>query len=171
MDKYYTQIIRVPVLTDTFQRVGQVYDVIFNTDTGKVIALSIAPGGHKVITPIDIIAWDKAIIIGDADDVSDVEDIYQLQQMPKRKCRIFRKKVITKDGEYLGRVIDFAVHNKLFCLTKIVVAKNILSLFFYRKRLINSQDIIEIRQDAIIVKNPLGLIPLKKLCVDASPSS
>lgn len=170
MDKYYTQIIGVPVITATFQRVGQVYNVIFNTDTGKVIAFSIAPGGHKVITPIDILAWDKEVTIADADDVSEAEDIHQLQQAHQKKYRIFKKKVLTKDGEYLGRVIDFAIHNKFFILTKIVVAKNILNLFFYHKRLINAEEILEIRKDAIIVKNPLGLVPLKKLRVDAAPT-
>jgi len=91
----------------------------------------------------------------------------------KKNIRVFHNRVITKSGLHLGKVVDFAVNNKMFVLTKIVVAKTILGIISYDYRVIAHKDIIEIKKDAIIVKDPLKMVTVEdsaKLRVKTAPS-
>lgn len=170
MEKYYSQLIGTPIITDAGQTAGHLCDLVFNPDNGKVIGFIVAPNGQKVISPMDILQLEKKIYIHDVEDILHTEDIHQVAQILNKRIRIYKSKVVTQKGLYLGHVIDFAIHDKFFILTKIMVAKKILKIFYFDKKIISSNDIIEIKKDKIIVKDPLQVIPLKKLSIDAAPT-
>lgn len=170
MEKYYTQLIGLPVISEIGEPLTRVTDIVVSPENGKVLGIKVLPGSH-VIAPIDILALDKAVIIHSHDDILHTGDIFQVREVLKKHIKIYKNKVVTQDGMFLGRVIDFAIHQKLLALTKIVVAKRALGIFYYSKRLINSKDIISIKRDSIIVKNPLAFQPFKKLSIDAATST
>ncbi len=174
MDRYYTQIVGIPVLTDSGQKVARIYDVVLNTDTGKVVGFLTSPTGQKVLAPFDIIGWSGALTVHDEEAILDSEEIHQVTEALKKGIRVFRNNVVTKSGEKMGRVIDFAINDKMFVLTRIIVAKAFLGLISYDRRIIAHKDILEIKKDKIIVKDPLRLEPVKattKLRVDIASSA
>jgi len=161
MEKYYSQTVGNAVVTESGQRLARVYDLAVNTDTGKIVGFFTDPAGKKVVAPIDVIQWGSVLTVHDEESILESEEIQQVMESLKSGIRIFRNRVVTKSGEDLGRVIDFAVNNKFFILTKLLVAKSFLGLIYYRKRLIPATDIIEVTKDKIIVKEPLKTEPLK----------
>jgi len=161
MDKYFSQTVGIPVVTEFGQKVGRVFDVIINTDNGKVVGFLVSSSGHKVIAPVDILTWDHALYIHDFEDILEVDEIHSVREAMRKGIRVWRSRVVTKSGENLGHVVDFMMHDKLFVLTKIVVAKSFLGLINYRRRVIAHKDILEIKKDRIIVKDPLRPIPVK----------
>lgn len=169
MEKYYTQLIGLPVLSEFGELLTRVIDIVINPENGKVVGFKVYPEDH-VIAPIDVLSLEKALIISSHEDILKTEDLFQVREVLKKNIKIYKNQVVTQDGTFLGRVIDFAIHPKLFTLTQIAVAKTALGIFYYSKHLINSKDIIEIKKDRIIVKNPLGFEPIKKLSIDAAPS-
>jgi sporulation protein YlmC with PRC-barrel domain len=173
MDRYYTQTVGMPIMTEGGYKLGRVHDIAMNTDTGKIVGFFVDPGGKKVLAPIDVIHWGSALTVHDEEAILESEEIHQVMEALKKGIRVIRNRVVTKSGEDLGQVVDFAVNDKFFTLTKLIVAKNFLGLFYHRKRMIPSLDVIEIKKDRIIVKDPLKTEPLKattKLRVDTATS-
>ena len=169
MDRYYTQTVGTPVITNSGQRIARVFDVVLNTDSGKVVGFLTSPSGQKVLAPFDVLSWGGAITVHDEEAIIDSGEIHQVSESIKKNIKVMRNRVYTKSGEFLGRVIDFAINDKLFVLTKIVVAKPILGIFFYDRRIIAHRDILEIKKNEIRVKDPLRMEPVKaapKLRVD-----
>ncbi len=171
MDQYFSQTAGTPVITESGHRIGRVYNIVINTDTGKVAGLLVSPGGRKVLAPVDVLSWNKVIEVHDEDVILEIDEIRQVQDCLKKDIPVLGNRVYTKSGTYLGKVIDYAVNDKLFVMTKIIVARTILGVITYKNRIIVHQDIIEIKKDAIIVKDPLRPVAVKtaKLRVDAAP--
>lgn len=176
MEKLYTQTIGLPVVTEHGHIVGRVFDIIVNPDTGKIAAFALGPTGQKVISPIDVLAWNNALIINDEEAILDPEDIQIVSHITKRNIHIRGCKVVTKSGEYMGKVGDIAFNTKTFMLTVLLIGKSFLG-FYYDKKNVVHKDIIEITSERIIIKDPLRLIPVKakklspKLSPDAAPSA
>lgn len=164
MEKYYLQTIGTPIINDQGAPLSRVTDVVINTETGKIIAF--AASAKKAVSPIDILEWNNVIRISDPSDLIDPRDIHEYQKAHAKNITIYQKKVFTFDGEYVGRVIDIGMDNKHFRLSCLVVAKSLINIFFWDKKIISSQDIIEITKKKIIIKNLVRPVKMKKLKVD-----
>ncbi|MFA5830182.1 MAG: PRC-barrel domain-containing protein [Candidatus Gracilibacteria bacterium] len=175
MERYYNQTIGADVLTETGIRVGKVFEIVIEPTTGKIVGFLITPRGDKVIAPSDVIFWGEQLVISDHDDIMDTEDLIKVQQALKLNIRIHKNKVFTKKNEFLGTVLDFALNTSFFMMTKLFVAKTFLGFLPYQEKVIAHKNILEITYDKIIVKNPIGLIPIKdkekaKLRIDIAPT-
>lgn len=171
MERYYSHTVGLPVVTESGHKIARVFDVVLNTDTGKVVGFLTSPSGQKVLAPIDVLHWGNALAVHDEESILDSDEIHQVVESFKKGIRVMRSRVVTKSGEYLGRVIDYAINDKMFVMTKIVVGKTIFGLINYNMRIIARSDILEIKKDKIIVKDPLRLEPVKattKLRVDTA---
>lgn len=173
MERYYTQTLGLPVVTESGHKIARVYDVVLNTDTGKVVGFLTSPSGQKVVAPVDILFWGNVLSVHDEESILDSEEIHAVSDAFRRGTRVMRGRVVTKSGQYLGQVLDYAVNDKLFVMTKIVVAKMFLGLITYDRRIIAHKDILEIKKDRIIVRDPLRVETIKataKLRVDTAPT-
>lgn len=176
MEKLYTQTIGLPVVTEHGHIVGRVFDIIVNPDTGKIAAFALGPTGQKVVSPIDVLAWSNALIINDEDSILDPDDIQIVAQISQKNIYIRGKKVVTKSGEYIGKVGDIAFNSKMFMLTVLLIGKSFLGIY-YDKKNVAHKDILEITPEKIIIKDPLRLTPVKakklspKLSTDAATST
>jgi sporulation protein YlmC with PRC-barrel domain len=171
MERYYTHTVGLPVVTESGHKIARVYDVVLNTDTGKIVGFLTSPSGGKVLAPIDVLHWGKALAVHDEESILDSEEIHQVSESFKKDIHVMRNRVFTKSGEYLGKVIDYAINDKMFVMTKIIVAKTIFGLINYGMRIIAHKDILEITKEKIIVKDPLKVEPVKattKLRVDVA---
>jgi uncharacterized protein YrrD len=163
MERYFLQTVGTPVISEHGQLCGRIYDIIIDPETGSVAAFSLSMKNRKVLAPIDVITWGRQIIIGHSEDIIDANEIHKVAKILEKEIPVLRNKVYTKKGEYIGKVIDYSMDPQLFALTSIVTARDILGILQWDKRIINYKDIIEIRKDAIIVKNNVNVVMEKKL--------
>lgn len=153
MEKTYNQIVGAPVVVEGVGKIARITDILIDHKDGKVCCFFVDKGKMKIITPMDIIFFGQVITIHDAEDIIDVQDVIKVQECIESGIRIYKSRVETKKGEYLGNVQDYYVDVKVFGLTKIVVYKSILGLFKSQDRIISARDIIEIKKGLIIVEN------------------
>lgn len=178
MDRYYSQTVGTEVFTPEGSRVGKVTEVVIDPETGKLLGFLLGPHGQYIITPSDVLFWNDQITISDVDDILETAEIFKVQQVLQKDIPVLKNKVVTEKGLYLGHVLDFAIHTRLFVLTKMYVAKKMLGLFPYDEKLIAHKNILQMKKEAIIVKNPSTEIPVKdskllknKLHIDVAPST
>ncbi len=165
MEKYYLQSVGTPIISEQGQRLGKLEDVIINPDTGKIAGFSLGSSGKKFIAQIDVLSWSSNIKVNDISDIVEAGEVIQIEKILEDGRTIYRKKVFTKNEEFIGIVIDMGLDNKLFKLNCLVVAKGFLGIIFWDKKIIAAQDIIEIREKKIIVKNLVKPVKMKKLRV------
>ena len=177
MERYYTQTIGTPLFTSDGIVVGLIIEIVIDPATGKVAGFLLTPGGQHVVAPNDVIFWEKNIFIQDEEDILETHEIFKVAEILQKNIPIIGNKVFTKNGTYLGKVYDIGLNPKLFVMTKLAVAKNILGLFPHDKKLIAHANILEIKPDRIIVKNIEATVPAKEktkeesLKIDIAPST
>lgn len=153
MDFLYSKFVGTPVFLEGGGRpLCRLVDLLIDSDTGKVVAFGVAPGFKKIISPLDVRLWTSQILIRDYDDIVSCEEIIQAKKVFDRHIPILGNKVYSQEGDYLGRVFDYAVHPQMLVLSKIFVAKNLLGLFRVNQRIIPRSCIYEILPNKIIVK-------------------
>lgn len=179
MERYYSQTVGTEVITEGGLWAGRILDVIVEPETGKICGFLMAPRGRQAIVPLDILYWSNRMIIHDVDDIIETQEIIKIQRILEKNISIIQKKVVTEKGEYLGRVFDYTIDNKLFIMTKILVAKSFLRFFPYDERVIAHKNIVEIKKDVIVVRNSAGIVRAhekktakvkEKLNVDPAPT-
>lgn len=171
MEKYYLQTVSSPVIDDTGQQIARVGDVILNTETGKVVGFLVGPAKKKAVATIDISTWNQALRVHDVHDLIDLDEVQQIAHALEKEIPVYKNKVVTKNGEYIGKVIDFGMDNKFFKLTCLIIAKSFLGLIFWDKRIIAAQDIIKMEKKQITVKNLVKPVKMKKLRVKMATSN
>jgi len=169
MEKYYLQSVGAQIVSDHGERLGRIGDIIINPDSGKVVGLLVAPSGRKVVAPIDIISWTNYVKIHDELDILEMDEVQQISKVLEKDIRIHRSKVFTKSGDYIGQVIDYGIDNKHLSLTCLIVAKGLLGMIFWDRKIIAASDIIEITKKGIKVKDLVRPVKMKKLKVATSP--
>lgn len=170
MEKYYLKTIGLSVISEHGERLGKIGDIIINPENGKIAGFYMAPSNRKIIAAIDVLAWNGYIKIPDANDIVEADEVVQIGNILEKNIRVYKNKVYTKDGEYVGVVIDMGFDNKFLNLTCLVVAKGFLGMVYWDKKIIAAQDIIEIKQHKIIIKNLVKPVKMRKLRVDMAPS-
>lgn len=144
---------------------AQVKDILINPDSGKLEALWVkmnnSLGSRKILLSQDIVEWKLNIYVNDLDAFSVPREIVRLQSMIKQNSRIIANRVETKDGEYLGKVVDFSFDAKVMQLSNLYIIKSWLYFFAIERRVIPYQEIIEILPNKIIVKKSTSMVKWK----------
>ncbi len=128
---------------------------LVNPEDGAILAISVI-GSRQVVSIRDIIKWTfSGIKINDETSIIDREELIKLSQFSPRHTQLFAKEVYKEDGTFLGLVHDFVFDTNVGQLTQIYVLKKFLAFFTIEKRIIDYREIIEIKEDQVIVKNDL----------------
>ena len=152
MLKLYSHLIGIPITTSAEKyKISYARDLILDPDRGNLVALCTLRG--KVIAPLDIGPfkgdfWE----VSGVDALLEEEDLVRLNDIPEQKRWLIHKPVITKSGEYLGRVADYVMNMETLSLAQLYVTKKFLFLTT-EKRIIQWKEILEITERAIIVKD------------------
>ena len=141
MIKSYTKIVGTPVLVDSIRPITTVKDLVLDPETGKVLAFVVNVNKKQIITALDVVTWHEIIKIHDHGDIIDAAEVLRVVEVLSSGRFFYKVKVFSKDGEYLGRVLDFALNTKSFQLESIFVAKSVMGLVRYGSRVIASKDI------------------------------
>lgn len=151
MEKAYSEIVGMPVTVDGSGKAGRVTDVLVDPLDGRVAAFF--TGRMKIISPMDIIFFGRAITIGNYDDVIDVDDLVKVQDIIKRDVRLLKSDVQTQKGDYLGKIYNYYIDVGAYGLTKIVVYKSFFGILKSPERIIPARDIVKIEKNLVTVKN------------------
>lgn len=153
MEVLHSKFVGTPVFLENGGRpVANLLDLVIDPSTGKIAAFSVASRFQKVISPMDVRMWVNQIQIRDYEDIVPYDDIIQVKNIVDKQIPILGNKVYSQEGEYLGKVFDYAVHPQMMILKKIFVAKTILGLIRLHERIIPYSCIYEIMREKIIVK-------------------
>jgi uncharacterized protein YrrD len=105
MRRLFTETVGIPVmLEDSTAPVGFVKDLVIDQETGRLAAF-VLPRGHAISTS-EVVEWDDYIVVRDEDSIGELEELVRVSRLVERQHRIFGKKVVTEDGEDLGRGYD-----------------------------------------------------------------
>jgi uncharacterized protein YrrD len=153
VEKFYTKILGTLVFDENGSRpLTSIKNAVVDPSTGKLCAFEVSHGKNKIIASIDVLKWDRFIKVHNIDSIIDADDVLLVDRVLKENIKIYKNKVVTKNGDYLGRVFDFTLDSNDFVLKNIYVAKDFWGMIKYDKRIINKKNIIEILKDKIIVK-------------------
>jgi uncharacterized protein YrrD len=159
MDRFYTKIVGIPVVEDDRLRaITTVKDLIIDPESGKVLAFVVDSNKNLIVMPMDVISWHDVLHINHRDSIISGDDVLRIQAVQKEGTNIFGNKVETKNGKYLGKVVDYSIDNHSMILKRIFVAKGFLGLVRFESRVISSKSILEILPEKIIVKDDLGTV-------------
>lgn len=163
MERFYSKILGTAVVYDDALRpLTSIKDVVIDPENGKVIAFVVNSNGKLVISPIDIESWHDVIKIHSEEVIIGSDEILRVQEVINGGIHIFGSRVVTKDGDYLGKVKDFSIDSNGLGLLKIYAAKDILGLIRYDSRVISYKNIIEILPHKIVVKENLASVKEKE---------
>lgn len=112
---------------------------------------------------MDVISWHDVLHICNRDSIIHGDDVLRVQTVQKSGGKIFGNKVETKDGKYLGKVMDYVIDDHLMVLKQLFVAKGLLGLVRYDSRIISAKNILEILPDKIVVKDDLGTVKVAEV--------
>lgn len=130
---------------------GIVMGLLIDPDRGKVIALFVGvPGASELfaLQTQDIAAWGNRIHIREAELMGPVSDFIRLQEFLSDDRTVIGQQIRTKDGVKLGKCTDVQFETETFMVEWIFPRK------FFRKGLaMPISDVLEIKSEAIIVKN------------------
>lgn len=130
-------------------------DILIDPENGGVLGIALLMS-KKIVAPIDIRSWTiEGVKVVDESAIIERDEIIRLHDFSKDRVRIFAKPVMKEDGKILGIVHDFVIDTEVGQLKQIYVAKKLL-FFTLEKRIIDYREIIEIKEDRIIVKNDLA---------------
>ncbi len=161
MERLYSQIVGTPVITEDAEFVGMVADIIIDPATGKALCFLLPPRAQMGVEPNALIFWHNRLILRDPDDIFELEDVLRFQKIIDGNIPLLNQKVITKNGTYLGRVLDIAFDGRLFVMTKLLVAKSFFGFIHYDEKIIPAKHIIEITSKHILVKDVDGFTSIK----------
>ncbi len=164
MDSFYTKIVGTPVLEDdNIRALTTVKSLVLDPESGKILAFVVDENRNLIITPMDVISWHDVLHIRNRDSIIHGDDVLRVQTVQKSGEKIFGNKVETKDGKFLGTVMDYSIDSNAMILKKLFVAKGILGLLRYDSRVISAKNILEILPDKIVVKGDLGTIKVEEV--------
>ena len=162
MERSYSKIIGTPIFNDNTRPLTTVRDLIIDPATGKILAFVVNINKKLIVTPLDVLSWGENIKVHNGDAIIDANEVLRVENVLKNQIKVLSNKVYTKNGEYLGKVIDYSVDNKSYLLKNLFISKGFLGLIRYQSRIIPYKDIIEIKRDKIIIRDILKKIKVNQ---------
>lgn len=129
---------------------AKVNDLVFDTDKGLLKA--IITNFNAVLLFSDVEKWGTKIHIKSDIFLHPFEEVQSVQRILERETSILGNKVLDENGVFLGYCEDFYFHEKTGALISIVTKKSFLEIFFVKRLIISSNEILEITKDYIRVK-------------------
>ena len=153
MKKWFTDLIGTPIaLRKTPFKVGRLLELVVHPDDGSLVALITTK--RRAIAPVDLGPFERDMFtVREPDVLIPPSELVRLKSLPKEKRRLLGKNVVTKSGQRLGRTYDLAFDMETFSLVQFLVTRKWFLFLTLEKRILSFKDIVEITEEAIIVKD------------------
>ncbi len=161
MQRFFSELIGLPLVSrEDKHTVGRIWELPLDPETGKL--LGILTTHRQIIVPMDLGRlrrdhWE----IHSCDAPLEEEELVRLNKISKSKRRLIHKPVVTRSGQYLGRVEDFAIDLNTLTLTQLHVTRKAL-FWIVEERLIERKQILRITEKAVVVKDNVVKIKEKE---------
>ncbi len=138
--------------------IGYLSEPIVDPDNLKIVAFIVngplISKSNNVLDVVSIREYSKlGVIIDDIDELVATDDVIKIQKILALNFRLPGLKVETKKGSKLGRVIDFTVTDNDFTIQQIIVKRPVIKSFIDPELTISRNEIVEITDYKIIVKD------------------
>jgi len=146
--------IGLPVVENTdLEAIGTLSGILIHPDTAKIEGFFVhgggIGGGNLFLSALDIQRFSTRVYVRDADMVSPAEDRVRLQPLLEDGRTVLGQKIKTECGQYLGKCMDVQFNTAHF-LVEWLFPKHLWRWGIA----IPVTEILEVRRDAIIVRNP-----------------
>lgn len=161
MLKLSSTLLDQPILSlRTGGPVGTTVEPIINPDNLAIVGFYCydphQPKQPLVLLPQDIREWiPQGFAVNDFDVLSEPDDLVRLKKIIELRFELIGKTVYTQRKKRLGRVNDYAVNTESFHIQKLYVSQNIFKNFSGAALSVDRNQIIEITDKKIIIKDPL----------------
>ncbi len=149
-------MIGMPVTDDQAEEdIGAIGDILLNPDSGVVEGFFVViPAFLQVrtlfLSAADIVHVGTRVRVRTADALSPVEDVIRLQPILDDTRPVLGQRMVTESGKVLGICRDVQFETQTFRVEWFFPRR-----FFRWKRAVAAVNIMEIREDAILVRDPV----------------
>lgn len=137
--------------------IGKVGDPIINPNNLSIEAFyahSPRESEHRVIFAADIRELSvRGVIVDSEDNLMELEGLVRLEKVLAIDFQMMDKKVVTKSGKSVGKVMDYVVDDKGYEIQKIYVRPAIVKAFTKNDLIIGRNQIVEVNDKKIVVKD------------------
>jgi sporulation protein YlmC with PRC-barrel domain len=157
MVKFIGKIIDSEVLL--FQeraKLGEVSDVLVDPADGSFVGLEVLLPKNKIkyIPLPEIKGFGRGMVmIKGVESLSDRKDVVRIDKMLKNKVIIIGSKVVTEEGETVGKVTEATLNLKLSALERLYVRPPLSLKFLTDSLVIPAKNIVRIEEKKIIIKD------------------
>lgn len=140
-------------------KIGSVEEAVLNPDTGELVGFWVrATGGifgsRKALSARDIVSYEPtSLVVKDNGSIVDAAEIRPFISITSRGESWLGRRVQDESGKTLGRVKEVIVETDLDA-----VAKLYIGTLFGPERVIDRNQIVKIKKDAIIVRNDTSTV-------------
>jgi len=167
----YSKIIGGPVAEiKTQSRSGEIADLFINNEDLSVAGIIVKihhlfMSDKKVVNSTDIVQLLKdGAIIRDSESLCDIEDLIRLKKLYENKSYGLSQKVITKSGQFVGRVYDYMIDSTTMTIRKFYVKKLISEV------IIPTSKVIEMEGKTITIKEDKNYCYVQPVMETATPN-
>ena len=144
---------------------GWIHGILLNPETGRVEGFPVGGGGQEgFLSRSDIVRWGKAVWVRSVHVIGPLEEIVRLRIIAEDSRRILWQRIQTESGRYLGKCADVQFSTGSFDLELIFPR----SFLLFWGTALHRQEIIEVTEKAIIVRDPI--VPQKENVMSSKDS-
>lgn len=146
----------------TEEGIGILSDILIHPDKGTVEgffvqASGIGFGEEAFLLSSDIVHWGVSVRVRDRAVLGDITDIVRLQDILRQRRPVLGQRIRTESGRTLGRCLDVQFNTERFVLEWLFPKK-----WFWWGVALPVSDIVEVKEDAIIVREGIASVPEKE---------
>lgn len=138
--------------------IGHAYAPVVNPDNLKIVGWYSSAKGEKdpMILPAGEVRdfIPKGIVVNDHDAITHPDDLVRLKSVIDIDYEVKGKIVASDNGKRIGKVQDYSVDSKSLYIQKLYVTQNILKGISKGQLVIDRNQVVEITDKKIIVKQP-----------------
>ena len=149
-----SKLIGTPVLSvQTSSAIATVTAAIIDPDNLKVIGLRVN-GPAPILDTKSIREYSNlGIVVDTVDELVGPDDIIKIQEVLALNFNLAGLKVETKKGSKLGHINDYTLTTDDFSIQQIIVKRPLVKSFIDPELTIHRREIIEVRDDKVIVRD------------------
>ncbi|KKP38123.1 MAG: hypothetical protein UR28_C0021G0004 [Candidatus Peregrinibacteria bacterium GW2011_GWF2_33_10] len=152
MDIAYSNLAKYKVLNSNNEVIATVKTAIFDPDNGKIAGF-VLKQKKAYIEPLDIVKYGKKYFtVGNQIAFKNFRELPKADIMNKRG-QIYGKKVLTDEGDYLGKVTEICLSPEAGFIKHLEVIKKVFVFIKSKPHRIPWENIVEVKQNVIIVKD------------------
>ncbi len=147
----------------TGRPVGHAFSPVINPNNLKIEGWYATKVGNKdpMVLPTgqirDLIA--KGLVVDDHDSITHPDDLVRMKKILEINYELIGKPIVTESKKKLGKVQDYSVDDQSMYIQKLYVTQNILRGINKSQLLIDRDQVIEITDKKIIVKDLSEKVP------------